>query len=422
MIDRRARSRRILALGLGGALFGHAVGLALEDAFHRTEVPFGLVASGADVRDPDETGSVAPAPDPTAVISLDGIDLAALPLVVVPGPGDSAAFAGESPLPAASADLPGVTAADRGGGAAGGAVTWTGRRDPDQTALRAQLWNGSIDYRTPRSDLDRRAATSEAIARAPDKAFGDRQQRRRARAGEEVASVGDLPDGTGVGSGTTAWRDADPVFDAAAGKTTPARAEGSTRRAREAAMVDQGATAVDTRRHGKTGDDVAVAAASDQRDPDPYDLTPSRSGGGAGEGVRGDRTDDGALADGRGHGTGASRTHSAEGRGGASVIATRTDPYLRELLRLLDHEIVFPHDLALDLRSGRVIVALTLHADGSMTDLTVTRSSGYGGFDDELTRALRAVAPLGPVPSDLLAGHRSLRVMVPYTFRNPMIR
>jgi TonB family protein len=409
---RRDRSRHVLALGLGGALFGHAIGLALEDRWNQ---PAHLRVS---VRGPDEALAAAPAPIdrepvPATLISMGDIDLAALPLVVVPGPGDAAAWAGENPLPAASADLPGATAADRGGGAEGGAATWTGRRDPDQTALRAQLWNGADDYRTPRADLDQRAATSEAIARAPERAYGDRQRRKHAEGGAEVASV----EGSAV-----PVHDADAIVVAGTTESAPAREDGATRTARESALVDHGDTAVDVERHGTTGDDVAVAAASDQRDPDPYDLTPPRSGGDDGEGVRGKHTDDGALADGRGHGTGASRTKASEGKGGSSVFATRTDPYLRTLLKKLDKEIVFPHDLALDLRSGRVIAVITVAADGKVKDIGLQRSSGFEGFDHELMRALEAIAPLGRVPESLLSGRRSLRVMVPYTFRNPMIR
>jgi TonB family protein len=69
-----------------------------------------------------------------------------------------------------------------------------------------------------------------------------------------------------------------------------------------------------------------------------------------------------------------------------------------------------------------VIAVLTLRADGTIRDVAVATSSGYPGFDDELVRALGKVGALGAVPASLLDGKRSLRVMVPYTFRNPMIR
>jgi TonB family protein len=396
----RDRQRHVIALALGGAFLGHAVMLAGQDAAH---APGLRVTAGIELALSDRPVPPGMVPDfdaePIAVIALDVIHLAGLPVSAVAGPGDAASFDAAHPMPAASADLPGTTAADRGGGAEGGAATWTGRRDPDQTALRSQLWNGADAYRAPRRDIDRRAATSEAIARAPDKEYGDRQARALARAGDPPAPRGDDDE------------------------AKPTRADGATQPTGENAMVDRGATATDVTRHGKVGDDVSVAAASAETDPDPFDLTPARAGGDDGEGVRGTTTKDGALADGRGtRGTAATRAGVARGSGGASVFASRTDPYLRELLRRLDREIKFPRDLKLDLRSGRVIAVLTLRADGTITDVAVATSSGYQGFDDELTRAIKKVGALGEVPSSLLDGARSLKVMVPYTFRNPMIR
>ncbi len=149
--------------------------------------------------------------------------------------------------------------------------------------------------------------------------------------------------------------------------------------------------------------------------------TPARAGGRAGEGVRGARSADGALADGHGDGTAASRAALDAGDGGAATWASRTDPYLRALLGKLDRAITFPHALALDLRSGRSIAVMTLHADGRISEITVVTTSGFAGFDDELARALRTLERLGPVPAALLDGRRTLRVMVPYTFKNPLI-
>jgi len=411
---RRTDRTPTLALAIGGALLAHVGVLVVEDQ-DRGGPPRLVIGEPIEPRD---AASTAVAPTEIALIALDAIDLASRPLIVVPGPGDAAGFDATSPMPRASADLPGDTAADRGGGDLGGEVTWTGRRDADQTALRSQLWSDPDRYRAPRQDRDRRAATTEAITRQPDRTYGDRQVRARARAGDAAASQGDLAAGTGAGHGTATAAGDDA--SAAAGRTTPAHADGATQLSPEAAMVDPGATATDVTRRGAVSDDVAVAAASDERDPDPYDLTPARSGGEA-EGVRGKRSADGALADGRGRGTGASRSDAATGKAASSVMASRTDPYLRELMRKLDDEVVFPRDLKLDLRSGRVIVTLTLAADGKASDLTVTLTSGYPGFDKELVRALKAVGKLGKVPDRLLDGKRSLKLMVPYTFKNPMI-
>jgi TonB family protein len=422
--SRRPRPRAIAA-ALGVAIGAHAVAiggyrLAWEPS-HR--LPWWRAAAVT----PAEPARVDDAP---AVAAVELVEVAAAVDArgawLVPearGPGDVAGFAHQSPLPGASADLPGRTAADRGGGDVGGVTTWTGRRDDGEVPLRSQPWSDPDRYRAPRPDTDRAAASPEAISRSPDRTYGDRQVRARARDGEAAARPGEAAAGAGAGAADAlAWQDADPVFDAAAGRAAAARADGATRRSDEATMLDEGEAAVDVQRRGAAGDRAAVAAASDQRQPDPYDLTPARAGGKAGEGVRGARAADGAVADGRGRGTGASRADLDEGDGGAATWASRTDPYLRELMRKLDREVEFPRDLALDLRSGRPIAMLTLHADGRMTDVTIVTTSGFAGFDAELARALRAVGKLGPAPAALLDGKRSLRVMVPYTFKNPVVQ
>jgi TonB family protein len=71
--------------------------------------------------------------------------------------------------------------------------------------------------------------------------------------------------------------------------------------------------------------------------------------------------------------------------------------------------------------SGRVVAIVTLRADGSMSSIAIHAGSGHAAFDDELTGALRRVGKLPAVPVALLEGRAQLRVMIPYTFRSPMI-
>jgi TonB family protein len=92
------------------------------------------------------------------------------------------------------------------------------------------------------------------------------------------------------------------------------------------------------------------------------------------------------------------------------------------MYRRLDQLVDFPRDLALDLDQGTVIATLVLDRDGRVADVRVTASSGYTGFDDAFTGAVRRAASFGPVPAALLGDRGALAVRVPYTFRNPMIR
>jgi TonB family protein len=342
----------------------------------------------------------------------------ALPLEAILGVGDDAEGTGRAARPSA-AELPGARAADRGGGDVGGVDTWTDRRDrADDAALRSRIWSGGAAYLTPRTPGDRRAASPEAIHRAPTAAYGDRAPQPVARAGEDTARLGDAS-GAGNAGGPTAVG-IDDARAGRAGATAPEARGGAVATAREAAYVDRGAPAVDVARRGATADDRAVAAASDQRRPDPFDLTPPRSGGGAGEGVRG-APGAGLVSDGWGQGTAASRTQAPAGDDGAPTYASRRDPYFYELFRRLDERIVYPRELAIGLVSGRVIASLVLRPDGTLAEIAVFSSSGYRAFDDEVTAALRGLGRLGPVPAALLSGRDTLRVRLMYTFKSPVI-
>lgn len=343
----------------------------------------------------------------------------ALSLEAILGTGDVLGETGRAARPSA-AELPGDRAADRGGGGEGGADTWADRRDrADDAALRKQVWTSDQAYLAPRSTGARAAASPEAIARRPDAQYGDRAPRRLAVQGAAQAALGD---GAGQGNdGVPTAAGTDDTRMGRAGASTPERRDGATTRVTEAAYVDPGERAVDVARRGPTADDRAVAASSDQRRPDPFDLTPPRAGGGAGEGVRG-APGPGVAADGWGDGTEASRAVVDDGDGGAATYASRRDPYFLDLFRRLDERIVYPRELAIKLRSGRVVAQLTLGADGTLRGIGLHASSGYQAFDDQVTGALRAIGKLGPVPAAVLGGRDEVRVRIPYTFKSPVIQ
>lgn len=365
---------------------------------------------------------VASASASASAVGLIAVTPPSLSLDAVLGVGDHAAWTGAAPARPRSAELPGDRAADRGGGADGGTATWTERRDrASDAALRKQPWNSPFAYRAPRSSGARRAASPESITR-DDAAYGDRAPRLRARDGAIAPSGGDA---LGQGRSGLPLRSSTAVPDdtaGAPGATTPRRADGAPIATAEAAFVDRGPPAVDVARKGAPADDRAVAGASNQRRTDPFDLTPPRAGGDHdGEGVVG-ASAPGLIVDGWGRdGTAAARLEGAEGAG-VSTFATRQDPYFVELFRRLDRTITYPRDLAIRMISGRVIAIVTLRADGTMTGLAIHAGSGHPEFDDQLAGALRRVGKLPPVPPALLEGRGDLRVMIPYTFRSPMIQ
>lgn len=420
-MDGRARRRghgwQALAIALGANL----AAVPILDAIH---VRAGArPPAAAPVATPPAEAGASPESRPStpAAIVLVDARVPALSLSAILGPEDAARFGRGRARPRA-AEVPGERPADRGGGASGGVATWTERRDrADDAALRSRLWSSETAYRAPRADDGRVASSPEALDRRAERTYGEREPRPRARDGAAEASRGDAT-GTGAGELSVPVGPEASARASSPGADAPARADGATVRVREAAMVDEGDAAVDAVRDGPARGDRAVAAASDQRRPDPFDLTPPRAGGApGGEGVAG-VTAPGMVADGgRTAGTAAARWGSDDDQDRATY-ATRSDPYFVELFRRLDREVVFPRELAIDLKSGRVVASVVLEADGDLSAIAVHASSGYAGFDEALTRALHRVGSLGPVPPALRRERASLRVLIPYTFRSAMIR
>jgi len=403
------------------ALGAHAVAIAILAlvTIERRAVPAGTV----EPRAPASTTS-PPARDlapPAPTFSFLAVDVERIPRAPLPGVGD--AVGGDAhPMPRAPIDQPGARPADRGGGGPGGPNAWSGRRDrSDDALLRAEPWNGGVDYRSAHDDTHAPPRTTEAIHRAPVAATGDRQRAHAGAPGETAASRGDAS-GQGAGDAPRATLDADPIFDRAAGRTAEVRAPGASQASRDPAFAEVGAVAHDVARHGAPGDDRAVAASSDATRADAFDITPASSGGDD-RGVHGDRGA-GNLRDGSGPrgGTAASRADVAPGDAGLTVTAAAGDPYFRAFLRRLERTVVFPMELAKQLRSGRVIAHLRVAPDGSIHDLRIEVPSEFPDFDRALLTALRQMGALGPVPRRLLGLASGLDVRVPFVFSSPMIR
>jgi hypothetical protein len=335
---------------------------------------------------------------------------------------------GSHPLPDAEVDLPGVSAAGQGGGETAGADSYTGRRDRD--TLRVQFWTDPSRYLVPhtRTADSARASSPELIARKKESGYGDRVPDRRATDGAAQPVAG-TPGATGTGgiSDDTdrVWRDADPRFDGGRAPLLTQRSPGATRPGRRL-MVETGAPASEAERVGALRDPVDAASASNARTTGPLELSHPSSGGRAQEGgVAGARAGTGPLADSPhgGDGSAASTAALAVGRGRESLRAARTDPYFRRFYERLDREIVFPHELALALEQGDLVVTFSLSVDsGAISHLQVVKSSGFSEFDAELKRALAAIGPLGPVPRALRGRSDRLVVTAPYAFRSPLIR
>jgi TonB family protein len=373
-------------------------------------------------------GSAAGDQDPLAGVALVDEDMLGELLAARVGPADQAGFDLAHPMPSADVDLPGESAAGRGGGDdEGGVPSFSGRRDRDQ--LRSQIWNGLAAYQVPHRQNAERSSTPESLARLPETGFDSRKSRaRRARAGAAAAQIGEPgADGTGgrVDEVERAWRDADPRLDTGPAAMQLQRQVGSTEPGEARPLVDRGPTAVETERPGPALDATSAAAASSERDPMPLELTRASAGGREEEGgVEGPSRQGGVSATSPlgGSVTSATRAHLVQGAGRPALRAHRQDPYFRRMYQRIDSVVEYPRRLAMALEQGEVIVAFTLLANGSIGEVRVLKSSGFEEFDDELTRALRVAAPFGPVPSSLRGRSDRVEVMAPYKFSSPLIR
>ncbi len=419
-IRRRGRAWEALA---AAALANAALVLVLDLVLVDSDRPDRLPRSAATAIDPPPDLPAGTAPTVASAVRLIGAPPPSILLDSILGAGDVASWDDAAEVRPRSVDLPGDRAADRGGGAEGGTAAWTERRDrADDAALRQRIWTSPDAYRTPRTEGPRRAASPEAVTRQEQATYGDRAPQERATDGALAPSRGDLTGQGGPGLPVMAAVTEPDVTAGAPGATVPRRIDGAPLPTDEAAYVDRGVRAVDVTRKGATRDDRAVAGASNQRRVDPFDLTPPRSGGEHdGEGVAGAAAP-GMVVDGWGKGgTAAARADRPVGDGDASTFATRQDPYFVELFRRLDRNITYPRELAIGLVSGRVVAIITLRADGSTSSIAIHAGSGHAAFDDELSGALRRIGKLPAVPAALLEGRGQLRVMIPYTFRSPMI-
>jgi TonB family protein len=320
-------------------------------------------------------------------------------VTAVPGPADFVSPSPASPWPRADVDAPGARAAAAGGGAEGGADTWTGRHDDE--AWRAQLWNDPHAYRIPRVRTAPDRATSDSIARRPDPRLGT--QTRRAAPLARAGARGGPGDG-----------------DRPLGRAGDVRADAAR------PLVADGTPAVEADRHGAVRDDTTSAQASDERWPGLFEMTQPRAGGGEGEGVAGLRAGPGPSAESpRERGGEAGTTADLPTRpGGAPTTRARPeDAWLKLLFARVRDRVVFPRALAVSFDQGAVVVAFTLkNADGALEEVVVTTSSGYAEFDDAVVAAIRSAAPFGPVPRELANARGALRVSAPFSFENPIIR
>lgn len=153
-------------------------------------------------------------------------------------------------------------------------------------------------------------------------------------------------------------------------------------------------------------------------------LLASTPGGAQGKGIGGDEGV-GKPAAGGEVGVGTKTLVLGQGTG-PLVDLDGNDPRLSDYRRRVMSKVhplwanAFPQWAALEGRQGRAIIALTIGKDGSVSGVTVTRTSGVPEFDENVRQAVLKAAPFPPLPPELSA--RSMRWAISFDARNPVVR
>lgn len=140
--------------------------------------------------------------------------------------------------------------------------------------------------------------------------------------------------------------------------------------------------------------------------PDTSPLRASTAGGREGVG-RGGTEGGGTPGAGASQGTG-SRAHAYGSGGGTGIGIDPADARRRMYLRWLWARIQgswstndFPKQAALEGKQGHAIVSYTVMPNGSVTNVRISRPSGFPDFDRKMVRAVMRAAPFGPLPAEL---------------------
>jgi protein TonB len=75
-------------------------------------------------------------------------------------------------------------------------------------------------------------------------------------------------------------------------------------------------------------------------------------------------------------------------------------PYGRAVFNRLNQNLKYPELASLTGLQGEVYLIFEIKKDGSLGDITITKSSGYKLLDDEVVRTIRGSAPFQPLPEE----------------------
>jgi protein TonB len=91
--------------------------------------------------------------------------------------------------------------------------------------------------------------------------------------------------------------------------------------------------------------------------------------------------------------------------------------YLAELQRAIAKRRFYPDEARRRNREGAVTVSFVILADGRITQIRVTRSSGWDSLDGAAVRALENLGRFKPIPDEIDRTRWALRVPINFALR-----
>jgi TonB family protein len=286
---------------------------------------------------------------------------------------------------------------------------WRASREPMELTFLASGKDavGQPERRTP-SDFDPSAGARESgLALRAGTALGGREG--LPGVGEAAHDVGSPNEGAERASAGLGVRDGSPGFDHRDSARVPLARP----------MVPEGTPSIPAQTQGRPKDNVEgeqeVATMMQSL------VHASTAGGLAGNGPGGQQGP-GATGSGGTRGQGSIANAMGTGKGSGVDVDPRDkrrNDYVRRVIAKVYPLYAFPKWAALEGKQGTAIVSFTIAADGSVSGVRVSRSSGIAEYDESCRQAVVKAAPYPPLPAEL---GTSFHWSMPLESRNPAVR
>ncbi len=109
-------------------------------------------------------------------------------------------------------------------------------------------------------------------------------------------------------------------------------------------------------------------------------------------------------------GTGAKQPSGGRGSGSGLPSGPAAEEYYASLWQKIHDAWLVPSSMAASSYGYETIIAITIHKDGTITDMSVEKSSGNIYFDQTAIRAIKKASPLPPFPPSWLQNNMDIGI------------